>query len=196
MARQRSRRKRLRRYHEPGDFHELTFSTYRQLPLLTNDAWRRILSRHIDAAGQSEQIQLVGFVYMPEHLHMLVYPTQIKPRIEAYLARFKQSFSKEIRAVLEEAASPLLDKLMVRERPKRTCFRFWQEGAGYDRNIRSTRALQGSLDYIHNNPARRGLCERAIDWKWSSARYYFLEPPGQQFPDLPYIHGFPLGSFD
>jgi putative transposase len=45
------------------------------------------------------------------------------------------------------------------------------------------------MDYIHNNPVQRGLCQRAIDWKWSSARYYLLDPPGQQFPDLPFIHG-------
>ena len=25
------------------------------------------------------------------------------------------------------------------------------------------------LDYLHNNPVRRGLVLRAADWKWSSA---------------------------
>jgi hypothetical protein len=30
-------RKRIRHYHEPGDV--LTFSCYRRLPLLTNNAW-------------------------------------------------------------------------------------------------------------------------------------------------------------
>ena len=28
------------------------------------------------------------------------------------------------------------------------------------------------INYIHLNPVRRGLVERAEDWAWSSARWY------------------------
>ncbi len=28
------------------------------------------------------------------------------------------------------------------------------------------------LDYIHNNPVRRGLVARPEDWPWSSFRHY------------------------
>ena len=28
------------------------------------------------------------------------------------------------------------------------------------------------IDYIHNNPVRRGLVRHATDWLWSSARFY------------------------
>jgi len=28
------------------------------------------------------------------------------------------------------------------------------------------------IDYIHNNPARRGLIDLPTDWPWSSARFY------------------------
>ncbi len=54
--------------------------------------------------------------------------------------------------------------------------------------------LPSSLEYIHNNPVRRGLCQRAVDWEWSSARYYLDEPPRQQHPNLPMIHGLPEGA--
>ena len=36
-------RKRVRYYDEPGHCHELTFSCYRRLPLLTNHVWRAML---------------------------------------------------------------------------------------------------------------------------------------------------------
>ena len=48
--------------------------------------------------------------------------------------------------------------------------------------------------YIHNNPVRRGLCRRAVDWKWSSARYYLGTPPRQQHTGLPLIDGLPEGA--
>jgi len=28
------------------------------------------------------------------------------------------------------------------------------------------------IEYIHNNPVRRGLVSRAEDWKWSSAGWH------------------------
>jgi putative transposase len=34
------------------------------------------------------------------------------------------------------------------------------------------RALAASLGYIHLNPVRRGLVDRASDWRWSSAGWY------------------------
>ena len=189
-------RKTVRHYHEPGHLHEFTFSCYQRRPLLTNDDWRERLSRCIDAAGEETRIELVAFVFMPEHVHLLVYPTEPEPNLSLYLARIKQPFSKEIKELLVAHRSPLLDRLTVQERPGRMCFRFWQEGPGFDRNLWTAEAIQASMDYIHRNPVERGLCQRAIDWKWSSARYYLGNPPGQQFPGLPFIHGLPAGALD
>ncbi len=39
------RGKTVKRFHEPGDCHELAFSCFRRMPLLTNDDWRSLLSR-------------------------------------------------------------------------------------------------------------------------------------------------------
>jgi putative transposase len=189
-------RKRVKHYHRPGDFHELTFSCYHRMPLLTNDDWRRRLARRIDTAGSEYSCELVAFVFMPEHIHLLVYPTLPEPELNRYLAAIKQPFSAEIHQLMEELHSPLLKKLVNRIRPGKTCFRFWQEGPGFDRNLYSPTAIQASIHYIHENPVKRGLCRRAVDWKWSSARWYLGDPPRQQEPDLPFIHGLPAGALD
>ncbi len=34
------------------------------------------------------------------------------------------------------------------------------------------------MDYIHMNPVRRGLVERAVDWMWSIASWYIAGQPG------------------
>ena len=86
MAIDQPHRKQVRHFHEPGDFHELTFSCYRRMPLLTNADWRCRLSGCVDAALEEASFQLVAFVYMPEHIHLLVYPTLPEPDIGRYLA--------------------------------------------------------------------------------------------------------------
>lgn len=165
------------------------------MPLLTNEQWRKQLARCLDSATEGERIELVAFVFMPEHLHLLIHPRNVNPSIGRFLARVKQPFSRQVKDSLAASGSPLLHRLTVQERPGKTCFRFWQEGPGFDRNLFSPAAIAASLDYIHQNPVRRGLCKRAVDWKWSSARYYLSDPPRQQESDLPFIHGLPVGVF-
>jgi putative transposase len=48
---------------------------------------------------------------------------------------------------------------------------FWQKRY-YDFNIRNHAQFVEKLRYIHRNPVKRGLCERAEDWEWSSFRRY------------------------
>jgi putative transposase len=184
----------VRRFHEPGDFHEMTFSCYHRMPLLSDDDWRRMLPESIDRAVRSHDFRLVAFVFMPEHVHLLVYPTVPEPRLDLLLKAIKRPFSFRVKEALATARSPLLDTLTVRERPGVERFRFWQEGGGYDRNLQTESAVLASIDYIHLNPVRRGLCGRAVAWKWSSARHYLI-PDGATDPDLPEISGLPPEFF-
>lgn len=164
--------KTIKHYHEPGDLHELTLSCYRPIALLTNNAWREKLSRTIDDACEAEQCRLVAFVYMPEHVHLLLWPQTNDPRIDLVLKRLKRPVSILARDNLRATNARLLQRLTVRERPGKIAFRFWQEGPGYDRNLQTCEAVLASIDYIHLNPVKRGLCQRARDWRWSSARFY------------------------
>jgi len=182
--------KTIKHYHEPGDLHELTFSCYRQMKLLTNDAWRRYLSRCIEEAGEQFRFNLAAFVFMPEHVHLLVFPLDKDPAIADYLAAVKRPVSAEVKRDLQRAGSPLLKRLTVRERPGKYAFRFWQEGPGFDRNLQQPATVLASIDYIHMNPVRRRLVTQARLWKWSSARFY--ESDGAQIdPDLPRITPMP-----
>jgi REP-associated tyrosine transposase len=67
-------RKRIKHYDDVGDYHELTFSCYHRWKLLTIDPWRVFLARSIDDAFVAENCRLAAFVFMPEHVHLLMYP--------------------------------------------------------------------------------------------------------------------------
>lgn len=184
-------RKRVKHFHEGGECHELTFYCYRRKPLLTNDVWREMLSECITRASARHLYQVVAFVYMPEHLHLLVLPRRDASSISKYLFAIKRPFSYRIKQILIDSESPLLDDLTIRQRPGVTSFRFWQEGSGYDRNLHSAAAIEAAIEYIHMNPVRRGLCERVIDWRWSSARYY-LNDDYTPAPGLPELQALPF----
>jgi len=182
--------KTIKHYHEPGDLHELTFSCYRQMKLLTNDAWRKSLARSIDSADEQLRFNLVAFVFMPDHVHLLVFPLEEKPALDDYLSSVKRPVSVDVKADLKRANSRLLQRLTIRERPGKFAFRFWQEGPGYDRNLQTPSAAQSSIEYLHLNPVWRKLVTQTRLWKWSSARFY--ESEGQEIDlDLPRITPMP-----
>jgi putative transposase len=50
----------------------------------------------------------------------------------------------------------------------------WWHRKGYDVNIWTTKKRNEKLNYMHNNPVKRGLVKEPGDWPWSSWRFYFL----------------------
>ena len=181
-------RKTVKHHEDVISAHELTFSCYQRRPLLTNDVWRKMLGESISAGTERHRFNLVAFVFMPEHVHLLVLPAVAESHVSSLLKAIKRPYSYRIKQLLIQNSSPLLQRLTVRQRPGVTTFRYWQEGPGYDRNLESRPAIEAAINYIHLNPVRRGLCERATDWKWSSARYYH-DPQYVIDPDLPRIDG-------
>ena len=172
----RTHRKKIKHFDEAGHLHELTFSCYQRLPLLTNNLWRKVLSEDIDTAKDKCGFSLIAFVFMPNHVHLIVRPVDFESSIPDLLKAIKRPFASRIKHLLEESHSPLLKRLTIRQRPKVTTFRFWQEGPGYDRNLFKAETTLAAIDYLHMNPVRSKLVERAIDWSWSSARFCYDAP--------------------
>ena len=80
--------------------------------------------------------------------------TNHRTYISRLLARIKQAVSKHVKQILIENDSSLLTTLTIRERLGKTCFRFWQEGPGFDRNLCHGDAIEAAIEYIHLDPIR------------------------------------------
>jgi putative transposase len=165
-------RKRVRHFNIAGHAHELTFSCYQRLPLLSRDRSCLWLVHSMDQARRALDYALLCYVIMPEHVHLIVQPRKADYVISQFLKRVKQSVSRKARAWLLESNSHWLEKLTIHHPCKKPEFRFWQAGGGYDRNITDPKSLLVMMNYIHNNPVRRGLVDVAAAWRWSSAAWY------------------------
>lgn len=109
---------------------------------------------------------------MPEHFHMLIWPREVDYDVSDILYSIKQSVVQRALNFVRRNAPTFLERMKDRQPNGRTCYRFWQRGGGYDRNFSETKAICQEIDYIHNNPVRRGLCEHPEGWFWSSAADY------------------------
>ena len=62
----------LVRHQKSGEFHFLTFSCYRRLPLLGTDAAYSVFEQELETVRLRYGFVVAGYVLMPEHVHLLV----------------------------------------------------------------------------------------------------------------------------
>ena len=143
----------LVRYQQCGCFHFINFSCHRRLPYLRDAAARNLFERSLEVMRVRYGFYVIGYVLMPEHIHMLV--------------------SEPERALLSKAIQALKLSVSVQrhERP------FWQPRY-YDFNVNQEEKPAEKLAYMHRNPVKRGLVAKPEDWPWSSFRHYATGEPG------------------
>jgi len=157
---------RPRRYNIPAHAHALTFSCYRRNPLLDSEPARELTAAAIERAREKHRFHLWAYVLMPEHVHILILPLDQHYSISDILKSIKQSVSRRMIGNLKKRnADALMHVETGLARPKH---RFWQDGGGYDRNCWSEGEIMRQIEYIYNNPVRRGLADKPDDWYWSS----------------------------
>ena len=165
-------RKVRKSFNDPGHAHELTFSCYKRLPLLSKDRTRLWFIEALDRARRRWRFDLWAYVIMPEHAHVLLLPRESDYDISMIIKSIKQSVGRKAIEFLRANSPQWLARLAVPTSKTRVEHRFWEAGGGYDRNIDRGKTAWHSVEYLHNNPVRRGLVQVALDWEWSSARFY------------------------
>jgi putative transposase len=164
--------KKCKRYNDRGHAHELTFSCFHHQPFLSGDHARNWLADAIEKARGRHSFHVWAYIVMPEHVHLLVWPTRANYDISKILATIKLSVTRKAIRHVELTAPHFLSRMKDMQPNGDAHYRFWQRGGGYDRNAIEPVTIWHQIEYIHANPVRRGLCDQAIDWYWSSAGIY------------------------
>lgn len=151
-----------------GHAHEFTFSTYRRRPFFADSALARCFCTNLMTACQDLSLELWAFVVMPNHCHVLVKPKEREYEIPRILKELKSPVAKQAFALRPD----IREMCMVERSGRKPEYRLWQPGGGYDRNIYSEEAAKNAIEYIHQNPVKKELCNDADTWEFSSAKAY------------------------
>ncbi len=143
----------LKRFQQSAQSHFLSFTCYHRRPGFDSPAVYDLFVQVLEEMRRRFELCVYGYVVMPEHVHLLLSepPHGLLADAMHYL---KLSFAKRLGSGV-----------------------FWQKRY-YDRNVRDEHEFVEKLRYIHRNPVKAGLCERAEDWRWSSFRHYALREKG------------------
>ena len=164
-------RRNLKRYYGAGDLHFITCSCYRRQPLLGTAGRRDLLLTVLERVRKRYEFVVVGYVVMPERIHLLIGEPQ-KKNPSTVMQALKLSFARRVQAQARHRRNPS-QAVLFEHAPQHT----WQKRF-YDFNVWSDRKRIEKLRYMHRNPVKRGLVASPELWRWSSFRAYFLGETG------------------
>jgi putative transposase len=144
---------RLERRQQTGNLHFITFSCHGRNPYLCTPHAATIFEHSLESTRLKYQFDLIGYVVMPEHVHLLLSEPPTHP-LSTVLGALKRSVSKQL------PESP-----------------FWLPRY-HDFNVYSNEKRVEKLRYLHRNPVARGRVPKPEDYPWSSFCTYALRIPG------------------
>ena len=120
---------------------------------------------------------------MPTHMHLIAFDAEMNSdRLARTLTDFRKFTGRQLSDYcIHHGPKCFLDTLrdaaaLDRER------RFWQPSR-HPEAVLEERFWRQKLDYLHENPYRKGLVKQAAHWRYSSAAFYVSD--GTQSVDVP-----------
>jgi len=159
--------KNLKRFTGRNDLHFITFCCYQRRRLLDSVRSRNLVIRILGEVRAKYAFALVGYVIMPEHVHLLISESASVPPAKIVQV-FKQRVSRRLRGKKRAKKNQLTLRF---PEPLADLRRFWQRRY-YDFNIYSRKKLWEKLQYMHANPVEERLVQHPRDWPWSSWSNY------------------------
>ena len=168
------------------DTHEVYFCTvtcFKWLPLFEESKAYACVYKWFDHL-KNDGCLLVGYVIMPNHFHVLLYPTHTGTSLNKIVGDGKRFMAYGIvNGLKKQGKTKLLDEVAngVEAGEKRRGKKHQVFKLSFDaRRCFDERMIEQKLDYIHHNPVsgKWRLVNDFVDFEHSSARFYELDEDG------------------
>jgi REP-associated tyrosine transposase len=145
----------------------ITAVTKDGLPVFRTEAVKIITCGAIDKARKACEFTLLAYVLMPEHVHLLTDNSRSPSEI---LRHLKGTIAHDVLEYLKEHGyQESLRKLRHEEWKRRHRYSFWEHEFNVF-SIFSENVLMQKVNYVHHNPVREGVAQKATDYLCSNAR--------------------------
>ncbi len=156
--------------------HFLTFTVIDWIDIFTRASYKIEIANALEYCQKNKGLRLFAWCLMTNHLHLVC--QTIEPfKLSDFVRDFKQHTAKSVLNCIwnekESRRSWILAAL--REAGKYdnriTNYKFWQEGC-HPIQLHNNEMIDQRINYVHENPVRAMIVEKAEDYLFSSARNY------------------------
>jgi REP element-mobilizing transposase RayT len=144
-----------------------------RLPVFRTDEIKQIAAKALDEARHSGKFALYAYVIMPDHMHVI---TDSARSSEDTLRFINGIIGHGVIAHLKERGyESSLQKLRQETKRRRYQYSLWDHHPNV-RLLLTENMLMERVQYVHQNPVKTGLVQRAEDYLYSSVRCWNGKP--------------------
>jgi REP element-mobilizing transposase RayT len=166
----------------------ITFTCFNWYPLIALASGYDLVYKFFDVLKENGH-HVLGFVIMPNHVHILLHYTNTKQPLNTVIGNGKRFIGYDIVKRLEEKNEFVLlnqmkEAVIDKDRRRNKKHELWQ-GTFDVKECRTEKFILQKLNYIHNNPCteRWKLAEKPYEYPHSSARFYDGDKGGYSVKD-------------
>jgi len=149
--------------------HFITCTVLHWIPIFTRQETVNILLDSLKFL-MKDSLKIYAYVILENHLHLVAQSEDLGHDI----ARFKSFTAKQlIQYLSENKVTRILDQLAFYKKAHKNdrAYQLWQEGC-HPEWVQNDDMMRQKIEYIHQNPVKRGYVERSEHWRYSSAVNY------------------------
>lgn len=143
------------------------------LPLFSNRNAANIIIENLRFMQKEREVTLIAYVIMENHLHAILQSKDLAYKV----GRFKSYSARRIIDLFKQNGHTRWLRRLEEVKPEAKTdrdYQLWQVD-NHPKQINGDDMMRQKIEYIHNNPVKRGYVDRPEDWRYSSARNYARE---------------------
>ena len=160
---------------EQDELYYVTFQIVRWIDIFTRKIYRDTVVESLRFCQQNKGLEIYSFVIMSNHIHLLLrsFPGKLSETIK----EFKSFTAKQILETIQTEPESRRDWMLnlfefsAKQHKRNSKYQVWTH-ENHAEIIYSNKFIEQKINYIHENPVRAGIVEKAEDYLYSSARDY------------------------
>lgn len=149
----------------------LTFTIVEWLPVLVTDEACQSLADSLNWCHREKSLRINAYVFMPTHVHAILFDADSDAdRLLRTVASLRKYRGRKLSDYVTEQL-PAFDRVLRQAAGPDRERQFWQPSR-HPEAIHSQGFWRQKLDYLHDNPCRKGLVRQPDHWRYSSAAYW------------------------
>ncbi len=164
---------------EGAALYYLTFTVIEWLPIFIAEEPCKILTDSLNYCHHHKSLRINTFVIMPTHAHLIVFDAGFdNERLRKTLQDMRKFTGRQLANYSEKHLPAAFAQAMKTTKRTDRVRQFWQQSK-HPVAIWTAEFWQTKVQYIHDNPVRKGLVWESTAWRFSSAGYWLMDPSGE-----------------
>jgi len=164
---------------EDAALYYLTFSVVDWLPVFICEEPCLIVTESLNFCHRSKHLRINAFVIMPTHMHAILFDAEFDvERLQRTVTDMRKFTGQRLSDYCEQKMPPAFGRTLRDISRTDRVRQFWQQSK-HPEAIYARQFWQTKLDYLHDNPRRKGLVREPEQWRFSSAAFWLTTPSAE-----------------